>query len=128
MRPKPPLRVTIEEPEQQETTVIARKETSLKEDPTLREIILSVPANFKIYTSIAEKLKNAVKIDQGITDEEVISKINQSIEEKCGRSVFFALDHKNINVLVAPGYELILTAAEAPRLLTMLTLPRGIEP
>ncbi|GFS98095.1 uncharacterized protein TNCV_3849731 [Trichonephila clavipes] len=65
-----------------------------------------------------------VKIDQGITDEEVISKINQSIEEKCGRSVFFALDHKNVNVLVVPGYELILTAAEAPRLLTMLSLPR----
>ncbi|GFV45150.1 uncharacterized protein TNCV_4398801 [Trichonephila clavipes] len=58
--PKPPLRVTIEEPEQQETTVIARKETSLKEDPTLREIILSVPANFqKFIPPIAEKLKNA---------------------------------------------------------------------
>ncbi|GFX56953.1 uncharacterized protein TNCV_3701181 [Trichonephila clavipes] len=56
--PKPPLRVTIEEPEQQETTVIARKETSLKEDPTLREIILSVPANFqKFIPPIAEKLK-----------------------------------------------------------------------
>ncbi|GFX56952.1 uncharacterized protein F54H12.2 [Trichonephila clavipes] len=85
-----------------------------------------VPQIFKetiwLYSEKAER--NFKRGRSRITDEEVISKINQSIEEKCGRSVFFALDHKNVNVLVAPGYELILTAAEAPRLLTMLTLPR----
>ncbi|GFS56123.1 uncharacterized protein TNCV_1650491 [Trichonephila clavipes] len=46
-------------------------------------------------TKIVEKdyveYRIRVKIDQGITDEEVISKINQSIEEKCGRSVFFCI-------------------------------------
>ncbi|GBN00303.1 hypothetical protein AVEN_182679-1, partial [Araneus ventricosus] len=65
-----------------------------------------------------------VKIDEGTTDEDVIDNINQSIEEKCGHFVLFALDHRNINVHTAPNYELHLTAADAPRLLTMLNLPR----
>ncbi|GBM28020.1 hypothetical protein AVEN_27413-1 [Araneus ventricosus] len=65
-----------------------------------------------------------VKIDEGTTDEDVIDNINQSIEEKCGHFVLFALDHRNINVHIAPNYELHLTAADAPRLLTMLNLPR----
>ncbi|GBO34413.1 hypothetical protein AVEN_221148-1 [Araneus ventricosus] len=66
----------------------------------------------------------SVKIDEGTTDEDVIDNINQSIEEKCGHFVLFALDHRNINVHTAPNYELHLTAAGAPRLLTMLNLPR----
>ncbi|GFQ74549.1 uncharacterized protein TNCT_166371 [Trichonephila clavata] len=65
-----------------------------------------------------------VKIDEGTSDKEVIDTINQSIEEKCGHFVSFALDQKNIIVYIAPNYELHLTAADAPRLLTMLHLPR----
>ncbi|GFQ99908.1 uncharacterized transposon-derived protein F54H12.3 [Trichonephila clavata] len=65
-----------------------------------------------------------VKIEQGTADADVIQEINQSIEEKCGHFVAFSLDRKNINVHIAPNYELHLTAANAPRLLTMLNLPR----
>ncbi|GFR29383.1 uncharacterized protein TNCT_22001 [Trichonephila clavata] len=65
-----------------------------------------------------------VKIEQGTADADVIEEINQSIEEKCGHFVAFSLDRKNINVHIAPNYELHLTAANAPRLLTMLNLPR----
>ncbi|GFR23696.1 uncharacterized protein TNCT_257781, partial [Trichonephila clavata] len=65
-----------------------------------------------------------VKIEQGTTDADVIEEINQSSEEKCGHFVAFSLDRKNINVHIAPNYELHLTAANAPRLLTMLNLPR----
>ncbi|GFR23266.1 uncharacterized protein TNCT_687741 [Trichonephila clavata] len=65
-----------------------------------------------------------VKIDQGMTEEEVIEMLNQSIEDACGHFVTFAMDHKIINVLIAPNYELHLTAADAPRLLTMLNLPK----
>ncbi|GFQ73124.1 uncharacterized transposon-derived protein F54H12.3 [Trichonephila clavata] len=65
-----------------------------------------------------------VKIEQGTADADVIEEINQSIEEKCGHFVAFLLDRKNINVHIAPNYELHLTAANAPRLLTMLNLPR----
>ncbi|GFR03771.1 uncharacterized transposon-derived protein F54H12.3 [Trichonephila clavata] len=64
------------------------------------------------------------KIEQGTADADVIEEINQSIEEKCGHFVAFSLDRKNINVHIAPNYELHLTAANAPRLLTMLNLPR----
>ncbi|GFU38765.1 uncharacterized protein NPIL_239641 [Nephila pilipes] len=59
-----------------------------------------------------------------MADEDVIEKINQSIENKLGHFVNFALDQKNINVLIAPNYELHLKAINAPRLLTMLSLPR----
>ncbi|GFQ80487.1 uncharacterized protein TNCT_148281 [Trichonephila clavata] len=65
-----------------------------------------------------------VKIEQGTADADVIEEINKSIEEKCGHFVAFSLDRKNINVHIAPNYELHLTAANAPRLLTMLNLPR----
>ncbi|GFQ89978.1 uncharacterized transposon-derived protein F54H12.3 [Trichonephila clavata] len=65
-----------------------------------------------------------VKIEQGTADADVIEEINQSIEEKCGHFVAFSLDRKNINVHIAPNYELHLTAANAPWLLTMLNLPR----
>ncbi|GFT97405.1 uncharacterized protein NPIL_365471 [Nephila pilipes] len=34
------------------------------------------------------------------------------------------MDHKIINVLIAPNYELLLKVADVPRLLTMLNLPR----
>ncbi|GFR07566.1 uncharacterized transposon-derived protein F54H12.3 [Trichonephila clavata] len=64
-----------------------------------------------------------VKIEQRTADTDVIEEINQSIEEKCGHFVAFSLDRKNINVHIAPNYELYLTAAKAPRLLTMLNLP-----
>ncbi|GFS58469.1 uncharacterized protein NPIL_219511 [Nephila pilipes] len=59
-----------------------------------------------------------------MTEEEVIEMLNQSIEDVCGHFVTFAMDHKIINVLIAPNYELHLTAADAPRLLTMLNLPK----
>ncbi|GFQ97239.1 uncharacterized protein TNCT_226481 [Trichonephila clavata] len=65
-----------------------------------------------------------VKIEEGTSDKEIIDTINQSIEEKCGHFVSFALDQKNIIVYIAPNYELHLTAVDAPRLLTMLHLPR----
>ncbi|GFR27519.1 uncharacterized protein TNCT_179791 [Trichonephila clavata] len=65
-----------------------------------------------------------VKKEQGTADADVIEEINQSIEEKCKHFVSFSLDRKNINVHIAPNYELHLTAANAPRLLTMLNLPR----
>ncbi|GBM64450.1 hypothetical protein AVEN_194215-1 [Araneus ventricosus] len=66
----------------------------------------------------------SVKTDEGTADEDVIDNINQNIEEKCGHFVMFALDNRNINVHTAPNYELHLTTAGAPRLLTMLNLPR----
>ncbi|GFQ73937.1 uncharacterized protein TNCT_271911 [Trichonephila clavata] len=55
-----------------------------------------------------------VKIDEGTSDKEVIDTINQSIEEKCGHFVSFALDQKNIIMYIAPNYELHLTAVDAP--------------
>ncbi|GFX69716.1 putative uncharacterized transposon-derived protein F54H12.3 [Trichonephila clavipes] len=64
------------------------------------------------------------KIEQGTVDADVIEEINQSTEEKWGHFVTFTLDPRNINVHIAPNYELHLTAANAPRLLTMLNLPR----
>ncbi|XP_055930006.1 uncharacterized protein LOC129984661 isoform X2 [Argiope bruennichi] len=65
-----------------------------------------------------------IKIEQGTSDEDIIDNINQSIEAICGHFVSFELDHKNMNILIAPNYELHLTAADSPRLLTMLNLPR----
>ncbi|GFT64291.1 uncharacterized protein TNCV_3438361 [Trichonephila clavipes] len=58
--PKPPLRVTIEEPEQQETTVIARKETSLK-GKTLHcaRLFFLFLQTSKIYTSYCREIENA---------------------------------------------------------------------
>ncbi|KAF8795203.1 Protein turtle like protein [Argiope bruennichi] len=73
----------------------------------------------KIVEKDYAKYDIKVKIDQGMADADVIDMINQNIEEKCGHFVSFALDQKNINVHIAPNYELHLKATDAPRLLTM---------
>ncbi|GFU38763.1 uncharacterized transposon-derived protein F54H12.3 [Nephila pilipes] len=52
-KPRPPVRVTIEETKDQETL-----KSNTVEEPILRNIILSVPVNFqKFIPLIAEKLK-----------------------------------------------------------------------
>ncbi|GFQ69262.1 uncharacterized transposon-derived protein F54H12.3 [Trichonephila clavata] len=78
--PKPPVRVTIEEeiPKEKSAEVAER---NISEDPIVRDIILSVPANFqKFIPAIVEKLKTRSyswnELGELITDNQAVKHSN----------------------------------------------------
>ncbi|GFQ82341.1 uncharacterized protein TNCT_390691 [Trichonephila clavata] len=78
--PKPPVRVTIEEeiPKEKSADVAER---NISEDPIVRDIILSVPANFqKFIPAIVEKLKTRSyswnELGELITDNQAVKHSN----------------------------------------------------
>ncbi|GFR03832.1 uncharacterized protein TNCT_605081 [Trichonephila clavata] len=76
--PKPPVRVTIEEFLKKSAEVAER---NISEDPIVRDIILSVPANFqKFIPAIVEKLKTRSyswnELGELITDNQAVKHSN----------------------------------------------------